>query len=304
MRNPCRFLLLLACVAGGARAADPLTLPAEEFERQFAARFQYPPPSPPPKELADQGAGQAEDASYFAAFPDYDRAYSDAARAEARRKLASLTVEAAALSHEQFVLRVAEIAALADNGHTAIGRNAFIKNTPRLPLRTYWFSDGLYVVRATPALADLLGARIDSIDGVALEDVYQRVRRYVGGADNHRRLMLIPVMESPGLLAAAGVAKETNALTLSGVLANGSRFERRVDAIQRDRAAPVSSQARMIYPAPNDSTEGMTSFIPPDAKVPCRSICAIRRMSSRCRLRPGMVSTLRSASPSTPAKDR
>src|SRR5262249_23140389 len=119
-----------------------------------------------------------------------------------------------------------------------------------------------------PALTELLGARIDAIDGIALEDAYQRLRRYVGGADNHRRLMLIPVLESPGLLAAAGVAREASALTLTGVLADGSRFERRVEAVQRDRAAAIGSQARMIFPARKDSMEGMASFIPPEAEVP------------------------------------
>ena len=109
------------------------------------------------------------------------------ARAEALRLAAVLQAEAGELSHEQFVLRVAEIAALADNGHTAIGRNAFMKNTPRIPLRTYLFADGLCVLYANEANADLLGARIDTIDGRSIEDIYGVIRRYRAATAATRR---------------------------------------------------------------------------------------------------------------------
>src|SRR4029078_3105969 len=143
---------------------------------------------------------------YFATFPNSDRAYTHAARTQALRLAQRLRADAGNLTHEQFVLRVAEIAALADNGHTAIGENAFRKNTPRLPLRTYLFADGLYVLWASPANAELLGARIDTIDGRSIADIYARIRRYQGGTDAHRQRELTPMLESPALLQAAGVA--------------------------------------------------------------------------------------------------
>lgn len=248
--------LIAACA--GAHAVDPLALDEAEFERELERRFQYGPPQPPPAEIADQSAGQIADAVYFAAFPDYDRAYSESARDEALRRAQLLQAEAGNLSHEQFALRVAEIAALADNGHTAIGENAFRKNTPRLPLRTYLFSDGLHVVWAAPALADLLGARIDAIDGRNIEEIYAVIRRYSGGVEAHRRRMLIPMLESPALLQAAGMAQARDSLTLSGVLATGEPFSRRIAAEERGRAAWVSSTARLLYPT---SGERMLSLM-------------------------------------------
>jgi hypothetical protein len=152
------------------------------------------------------------------------------------------------LNHEQFVLRVAEIAALADNGHTSIGENAFKKNTPRLPLRTYQFSDGLYVVWAAPELSDLLGARIDAIDGHSIESIHAATRRYAGGMETHRQRMLSAMLESPALLQAAGLATSRDALTLRGVLLSGAPFERRIEAQQRDRSAWVSSSQRLLFP--------------------------------------------------------
>jgi hypothetical protein len=123
-----------------------------------------------------------------------------------------------------------------------------MKDTPRIPLRTFWFADGLFVLYADEANADLLGARIDRIDGQALEDVYQTIRSYRGGTDAFRRTQLIPILESPALLEAAGMANERAALTLSGVDANGNAFTRRVAAEERDRSAWVSSTARLLHP--------------------------------------------------------
>jgi hypothetical protein len=252
MRPILTLLAAAALLAAGPlsppMAVDPMTLDDQTFERELKTRFQYDPPQPEPHEIADPAAGQAADADYFAAFPDYDRAYTPAARAQAKHLAQVLRHDAARLSHEQFVLRVAEIAALADNGHTAIGENAFKKNTPRLPLRTYLFADGLYVLRAAPDLSSLLGARIDTIDGRKIDDIFAQLRRYMGGSEIHRRLQLLPMLESPALLQAAGLATTRDALTLRGVTLDGRTFEQRVTAVARDRSAPVSSTARLLFP--------------------------------------------------------
>ena len=257
------FVFLTA--ASWAVPVDPNTLDPAAYDRELERRFQYGPPKPEPVEVPDARAGQAADAAYFAAFPNFDRAYSPSARAEAQRQAKALAADARNISHEQFVLRVAEIAALADNGHTAIGENAFRKDTPRLPLRTFLFADGLYILWANPNVADLLGARIDTIDGKRIDAVYAVIRRYHGGTEARRRVRLIPMLESPALLQAAGVAKEHNALTLTGVLANGTPFVRRVEAEQRDRSAWVSNTVRTLYPR---APEGMVSLLKPDGNVP------------------------------------
>lgn len=244
--HPILWLVLLVVSGCGSSTSAPVPTAMDEatFERELERRFQYGPPVPVPEKVQDERKGQLADTAYFAAFPDYDRSFSPRARAGARRLAEQLRQEAGELAHEQFVLRVAEIAALADNGHTAIGRNAFMKNTPRLPLRTHLFADGLRVLRSTRAHADLLGARIEEIDGRTLADVYRVIRRFAGGVEARRWRQLVPMLESPALLEAAGVASERGALVLSGALATGERFERRIEAEERGRSAPASGTAR------------------------------------------------------------
>lgn len=260
------LLALLVAACASAEPLDPSTMDDATFERELAARFQYGPPEPAPAELDDQRAGQTADAEYLARFPEFDRSYSRTSRTQAERLLAQLRTDAANLSHEQFVLRVAEIAALADNGHTSIGENAFKKNTPRLSLRTYQFSDGLYVVWAAPELSDLLGARIDAIDGHSIESLHAATRRYAGGTDAHRQRLLTPMLESPALLQAAGLASSRDALTLRGVRLNGAPFEQRIDAQQRDRSAWVSSSQRLLFPVWEDAP--MVSLMHDDDALP------------------------------------
>jgi hypothetical protein len=76
------------------------------------------------------------------------------------------------------------------------------------------------------------------------------------------------MLESPALLAAAGLAREPGALTLAGVRLDGSRFERRIVATERDRSAPVSNTARLLFPSDPKGAEGFTSLIAPGADGP------------------------------------
>ena len=271
---PSLAFILAACASPSGQTSpqpsprpSPMTMDDASFSRELATRFQYPPPAPAPAEVADQRLGQIADAAYFRAFPTYDRAYSADARARALRLANTLWVNAGTLTHEQFVLAAAEITALADNGHTALGANAFLKNTPRIPVRFYLFADGIHVLYANAANADLLGARIDAIDGRGVEAIYQRIRRYRGGTEAFRRMQLIAMLESPGLLQAAGVGQSRDGLTLAGVLANGAAFERRVGAEERDRSAWVSATSRLIFPD-RLADVGMTSFLHASEREP------------------------------------
>jgi len=226
---------------------DPAT-----FERALEATFQPPPPSPPAPRLADELDGREADAIYFQSYPDHERAYTPAARSQARRLLDRLRTDARHLTRDQFTLRVSEIVALADNAHSHTG-TAFQKNTRRIPLRFYWFPDGLHVLRTAPAFVDLLGARIERIDGMTPQALFQRIRKYNGGTETWRRQALTPMLESPGLLQAAGVTRDSTSLSISGVLANGSAFTRVLTGEVRDQAAPISATSRLIFPTAPDA---------------------------------------------------
>lgn len=248
-------LTLGACTTvdhvAAVRAMDDATM-----RREISTRFQYPPPRPMPARVDDQRAGRIADATYFAAFPDYDRSYSPRARAIAKRLAVRLQAEAGTLTRDQFTLRIAEIAALADNGHTALF--TFGQKVPRIPVRFYLFADGLHVLNADTAHAALLGARIDRIDGRSIHDIYRVVRRYRGGVEALRRNSLVPMLEAPGLLQAAGVAKAEDSLLVSGVLASGTPFESRLTAETSMPSILWPTMGRLLFP---DQLKGVATVL-------------------------------------------
>ena len=66
---------------------------------------------------------------------------------------------------------LARAVALADNGHTNVSPISRRARVNALPLRLAWFSDGLFVLQATQANEDLLGARIELISGLTPEQL-------------------------------------------------------------------------------------------------------------------------------------
>jgi hypothetical protein len=128
-----------------------------------------------------------------------DRSFSPAARAEANRQIAELKSEHAPLDRERFHDALLRITALADNGHTNLH---YGKGGPQnfIPLRVVLFADGLYVLRAKSAYADLLGARVESIEGRPTRDVIAALEQLHGGTEGWRRTYAAIYIQSPEIL--------------------------------------------------------------------------------------------------------
>lgn len=225
-----------------AVAAVGLGLMAGGLYQVANALFYYPPPPVPTLVASTDGEKRAEDAAYFSQFPLYDRSYSDEANAQATDLIAALERDAKSLSQPAFYLRIAEITALADNSHTGLAAAEMRKYVNALPLRFYWFIDGLHVVRARDGHEQLLGARIDQIDGQPIDQLYKRLSKYIGGVDAFRRSRTILLMESPELMEAAGLTQDGNSLTLTGSLADGSPLSMCIDAVAASGEIPMPTR--------------------------------------------------------------
>jgi hypothetical protein len=97
----------------------------------------------PPQQLTP--AQMREDLSYLQdTWARQDRSFSPAARDEFDREVRALGKHVATLTVPQFELEVARLVAIGGNGHTT----AHIPPMDVLPIRLWWFDDGLYVVSA------------------------------------------------------------------------------------------------------------------------------------------------------------
>jgi hypothetical protein len=185
-------------------------------------------PAPPRADVAapvNALEAQRQDVEQFSRLLAMDRAFSPAARVVANRHTAELQAERVPLDGGRFRVALLRIAALADNGHTSLEDNEY--NRPNcVPVRVTWFSDGLYVLRAKSAYADLLGARVDDIDGRPTRDVLAALGLLHGGADGWRLLHAVLYIQSPEILYGAGFGSFPEQTTWTFSLPNGTRTTR------------------------------------------------------------------------------
>jgi hypothetical protein len=121
---------------------------------------------------------QLDDLAVFRAqFLAVDRSYSPAARTEAERRLALLAVRAGTESAAEFAIELCRITALADNGHTQC---VSIPHSEIVPLQFLPIDGNFYVVATTADNADLLGARLISIDDTPFSSIRESVRSMHG----------------------------------------------------------------------------------------------------------------------------
>jgi hypothetical protein len=172
------------------------------------------------------------------------KAFTPEGRERALRLIESLKARAGTLSNPEFFVGIGKIAALADNGHDGSAKPGDHAWTPakRLPLRMIYFPDGLVVARAAREQADLLGARVISIEGLSPNEMFSRLRVLSGGTDNYRSWDAMWAIEWSDILFALGMAQAPDRLRFSLVLPNGQTVERTIAHV------PVESMPPGAYP--------------------------------------------------------
>jgi len=85
------------------------------------------------------------------------------------------------MSREQIIVQMARIVAMVGDGHTNIAPTRDPKiGFHSLPVKLYFFKNGLYVRAADEEHADIVGARVLYISGVPVDAAYQSVRNIIG----------------------------------------------------------------------------------------------------------------------------
>lgn len=217
---------------------------------EFAvSRYYYPHPPeadfPPPRDVLE---ARQQDIAYFRHYLDLDRSYTGETRAAAEEVLKAMAPRLADMTDAGFQLAIARAVALADNGHSNIWLGRFSRAHGRLPLRLYWFSDGIHVVRARSDQADLLGAELLAIGGIPVAEAARRLRAYVGGTWESLRAYRGPVLlELPVAHHAAGLSDSEQASTLTFMLPDNSLLERRLEVEQLAEDAPLYWGSTYLY---------------------------------------------------------
>jgi len=199
-------------------------------------------------ERSGSDALRADLAQFRDEFFARDRAYSPAARAEAERRLAALEAGLDGLSPVAFALALAQVVALADNGHTISFAGPRAQRYHRVPLRLAPFGSDFHVLRARSAQAELLGAALLAIDGRPLRRLRAAARSLSGGLPAWRDRHAPFLFESPPQLKALGLAESEAVARYRFRLRDGRVVERRLEAEAPGPERPHADTARLLLP--------------------------------------------------------
>jgi hypothetical protein len=141
-------------------------------------------------------------------FLPYDRSFSDAARVELRRRVQELQASVARRSDAEMMVELARAVALGGNAHTRLYLVRNRTEVRRLPIRVWWFRDGLYVVRATEEHRPLLGCRVEKIGGMNANAAAGKVRGVKAGNASWQRYMSSYMLTSAEILLGSGVVDQ------------------------------------------------------------------------------------------------
>jgi tetratricopeptide (TPR) repeat protein len=121
------------------------------------------------------------------------------------------------LNRNQIIVEMARIVAMVGDGHT----NLYPTRDPKvgfrvLPVKLYFFKDGLFVPSAKKEQSALLGARVVKIGDLTAEQAYSKVRELIGRDNEMDVLFFAPhLLVMPGILQALGMSSDTESAQLT-----------------------------------------------------------------------------------------
>jgi len=243
------ILLALVIVAGGVVIAFVLNFHVS------APKADYPAPG----SALD---AQRQDLDYFAKAMALDRSFAPAARLEGEKRVADLNALAVALPPQKLHAALMQVMALADNGHTRMDPTAS-QRTLLLPVRVTRFAEGFFVMRAAAPYSDLLGGRVESIDGMAFDQILSRLETLRGGTEGFRRANAAIFIVVQDLLYGAGVASEPGASIWTVRLPDGRLVTHKLIAYPLSKGDELPSGARWLSPEPAKGAEAQWSAYRP-----------------------------------------
>jgi hypothetical protein len=148
-----------------------------------------------------------------------DKSFSDQQRQLFDLALDDAIAKTATRSIPDFALDIMQAVAIPRNGHTAAMVGHALHD---LPIRMWWFADGLFIVSVRPMFGNLLGARVEKLGSLTPDEALLRVGPYISGTDQHCRYLSAVYLASPDVLCRINAAADASAIPLALRLPDGS----------------------------------------------------------------------------------
>ena len=133
-------------------------------------------------------------------FLKYDRSFDPAARVAFARAIDELEASLPGKNDQEIIVALSQAVALSGNAHTRLYLLRNRTELRRLPVRVHWFTDGLFVVRASDGQRDKLRCRVTAIAGRDPRWLKERVARLFAGNESWVDYKSPYFMTSPEIL--------------------------------------------------------------------------------------------------------
>jgi hypothetical protein len=184
-----------------------------EGRESFPFSLRRIPAYPKPKNRVEAWSQDID--ALMTRFIELDQSFSPAERSMFLERLDRTKRELPQLNDNQVIAHMASAIAIAHNAHT---RLYLVRNSTelrRLPVRLWWFSDGLRVVRTTPDHRGLLGCRVDNIGGVTARKAHDMVAPAFAGNSQWVDYMSVYSLTTAELLNGFGVTQTADSVVFS-----------------------------------------------------------------------------------------
>lgn len=144
-----------------------------------------------------------------------DRSFDATTSEQLRQRLRRLKDDASEMSDATVIVELARAVALAGNAHTRLYLLRNRTELRRLPIRVWWFADGLYVVKATPENERLVGCLVERIGPQSAEAARERLADVYAGNASWKAYMSAYLLTSPEVLQGAGLVPNMEGIAWS-----------------------------------------------------------------------------------------
>jgi hypothetical protein len=176
--------------------------------------------------------------------------YHHVSRAAFKAAVADLDARIPTLQRNEIIVGMMRIAAMVGDGHTRVEpRKDKAFQFPSLPIKLYDFDDGIFVRAVAPGQEALLGARVEAVGGVPIDQAWKRIAPLVAADNMMAARMMVPLyLAMPDILQAVGLStrRDTASLTFAK---DGRRWtvDLPVDAV--DPPWPSDTDISLVTPA-------------------------------------------------------
>ena len=196
---------------------------------------------PPKKEfqtVETKAEAQFQDLEYLALYPSLDKSFDTEEKQQAFQTQLETLKTKLPISDALFEMEVAKLAAIAENAHTNTSTSARARRMNAIPLRFYWFEEGLIVLLAQKEYQDLLGAKVVAINGMPPEQMLTYFEPYFGGAKTSLRELSPLYYMSPEILHAIGQSESADSLTIKFLKNDNTEETKTIAASKFEKTAP------------------------------------------------------------------